>query len=102
MTNVETVTVRFYEESYQYSAKEVLKPTTTSNLLSGILEELNHQFNYRPTEKSLWATVLENGKEVFRVSREAKSEVTVMDLEYRETFNYKPSESYSLTCVARF
>ena len=49
--------INFYEESYQYNTKELADGfvTNLARLGSGMLTELNHQFNYRPTLKDLWA-----------------------------------------------
>lgn len=102
MTNAETVTVYFYEDSYQYNAKEVLKPASSSDLMTGILEELNHQYNYRATDRALWATVKQNGEELFRLTRHTASIANVWDMSTDERYSYMPLESYTLTCIRRW
>ena len=51
--------INFYEGSYQYSTKELSESSVRdlAQLGAGVLLELNHQHNYRPTKESLWAEI---------------------------------------------
>ena len=51
--------INFYEGSYQYSTKELSESSVRdlAQLGTGVLLELNHQHNYRPTKESLWAEI---------------------------------------------
>ena len=102
MANADTVTVYFYEAYYQYKAEEVLKPASSSDLMTGILEELNHQYNYRATDEDLWAIVKQNGEELYRLVRRSASRAVVWDVRTGEYFNYMPLVSYTLTCIKRW
>jgi hypothetical protein len=55
-------TINFYEGSYQFGTIK-----TDLNLSIDFIEmKLAKQYEYRPTEESLWATVHQDGKEVSR------------------------------------
>jgi len=99
----ETNIIRFYEGSYQYNVIEVLAPRTNTELFTGVLEELNHQYNYRPTEKDLWADIVTGNKEkLFRITYKDKKTVTVWDLETDERYSFSPLLGYSLVHLARY
>jgi len=78
--------INFYEESYQYNTKELANGfvTNLTRLGSGILTELNHQFNYRPTLKDLWAectvTVDNEVVEQYRVIRVSPTQLEMRDV----------------------
>jgi hypothetical protein len=56
--------VRFYEGSYQFKVNK-----TDLNITEDFIQMiLAKQYEYRPTEDSLWAVVLEEGKEIARYS----------------------------------
>jgi hypothetical protein len=102
MLNAETLVVRFYENSYQYNAIEVLKPVTLAEIAAGVLTELNHQYNYRPTKEALWAVVLEGGEKVFQISRVDAKTVGILDYAFEEKYQYNPTQQYIFTRVARW
>jgi len=55
-------TVNFYEADYQF---ESIK--TDLNIKSNFIEyKLAKQYEYRPTEKTLWATIIQDEEEVAR------------------------------------
>jgi hypothetical protein len=98
----ETNIIRFYEGSYQYNVIEVLAPNTDTELFTGVLEELNHQYNYRPTSESLWADIVTSNKEkIFRITYKDKKTVTVWDLETDDRYSFSPLQEYSLVHLAR-
>jgi hypothetical protein len=74
-----TLEIRFYEGSYQYKVLEVIEPASNADLFTGVLEELNHQYNYRPTVEDLWVIVLstDTKEELFRIERIAADAVKV-------------------------
>lgn len=78
--------INFYEGSYQYNTKELADGfvTNLAKLGSGMLTELNHQFNYRPTNESLWAecivTVDNEVVEQYRVTRVGKTQLKLVDV----------------------
>ena len=78
--------IRFYEGSYQYNSKELADGyvTNLARLGSGMLTELNHQFNYRPTLKDLWAecivTVDNEVVERYRVTRVTPTQLKFVDV----------------------
>jgi hypothetical protein len=99
----ETNIIRFYEGSYQYDVIEAQAPRTNAELFTGVLEELNHQYNYRPTEKDLWADIVTSNKEkLFRITYKDKKTVTVWDLETDERYSFSPLQGYSLVHLARY
>jgi hypothetical protein len=58
-----TQTVNFYEGSYQFESI-----TTELNINPSFIEmKLAKQHEYRPTNKTLWATVHQDGKEISRL-----------------------------------
>lgn len=78
--------INFYEGSYQYNTKELADGfvPNLSRLGSGMLTELNHQFNYRPTNESLWAecvvTIDNEVVEQYRVTRIGKTQLKLVDV----------------------
>lgn len=78
--------INFYEGSYQYNTKELADGfvTNLARLSSGMLTELNHQFNYRPTNESLWTecivTVDNEVVEQYRVTRIGKTQLKLVDV----------------------
>jgi hypothetical protein len=78
--------INFYEESYQYNTKELADGfvTNLARLGSGMLTELNHQFNYRPTLKDLWAecvvTIDNKVVEQYRVIRVSPTQLKMRDV----------------------
>jgi hypothetical protein len=55
-------TINFYEGSYQYNSI-----TTELNVNPDFIEmKLAKQYEYRPTKESLWATIVEDSKEIAR------------------------------------
>lgn len=78
--------INFYEGSYQYDSKELADGyvTNLARLGSGMLSELNHQFNYRPTLNNLWAecivTVNTEVVEQYRVTRVSPTELKLVDV----------------------
>jgi hypothetical protein len=90
------LTIRFYEGSYQYKSAEVIEHKTDSNLFTGILNELNHQYNHRPTAKDLWTVVIKDDEEIFRVIRSSKSQVSVWEMTTDTKYNFTPLEKYDL------
>lgn len=78
--------IRFYEGSYQYDSRELADGfvTNLARLGSGMLSELNHQFNYRPTLNNLWAecivTVDNEVVEQYRVTRISPTELKLVDV----------------------
>lgn len=96
-----TYTIRFYEGSYQYNSIEAVAPESSSDLFTGVLEELNHQYNYRATDKDLWATVkLEGGSEIYRISRLNKGLVEIRNaVDFNTPYKFMPLEAYSLTRI---
>lgn len=102
---METYIIRLFEGSYLYSEKEVLGPLPSHLLFAGVLEELNHQYNYRPTEEALWAKIIqeESGEELYRVSRKSSGKVTVREVSnFDKPFEFVPLESYSFVGVIDF
>jgi hypothetical protein len=93
--------IRFYEGSYQYNAIEVETPPSTTELFTGILEEFNHQYNYRPTNQDLWATVIMDGAEIYRVERLNNGTVQVREAsKFDQPYKFMPLEAYTLTQLA--
>ena len=78
--------INFYEGSYQYKTTQLASGfvTNLSRLGSGMLSELNHQFNYRPTLNELWAecivTVDNEVVEQYRVTRISPTELKLVDV----------------------
>lgn len=57
-----TTTINFYEGSYQYNTIK-----TYLNVSPDFIEmKLAQQYEYRPTNESLWATIHQENKEVAR------------------------------------
>lgn len=57
-----TTTINFYEGSYLYNTIE-----TDRNVSADFIEmKLAKQYEYRTTQKDLWATIHQNNKEVKR------------------------------------
>jgi len=55
-------TINFYEGSYQFESVE-----TDLNVKHNFIEmKLAKQYEYRPTQKTLWATIIQNKQEVTR------------------------------------
>lgn len=55
-------TVNFYEGSYQFDSV-----TTELKVQEDFIEmQLAKQYEYRPTAKTLWATITQEGKEIAR------------------------------------
>ena len=103
-----SIKIMFYEGSYQYNVVMAQMPEKTSpvhgpesNLYAGVLDELNHQFNYRPTKQDLWAIVESEGKELCRVVREQSSKATIkiFDGLKLNSFGFVPLEKYSLIFI---
>ena len=78
--------INFYEGSYRYNTKELADGfvTNLARLGSGILSELNHQFNYRPTPNDLWAecvvTIDNEVVEQYRVIRVSPTQLEMRDV----------------------
>jgi hypothetical protein len=100
---MQTLQIAFYEDTYQYSNMTVKTPETKEQLIAGVLEELNHQFNYRLTGETLWASVKDTAtnKELFRIARLDKETATVVEVHKDHNSNYKftVKEPYSLTGI---
>ena len=85
MRDMKTI-INFYEGSYQYNTKELADGfvTNLARLGSGMLTELNHQFNYRPTLKDLWAecvvTIDNEVVEQYRVIRVSPTQLEMRDV----------------------
>ena len=61
-----TTTINFYEGSYCFSTI-----STELNVSPNFIEmKLAKQYEYRPTEDSLWAIVLQDSKEIARYTLE--------------------------------
>jgi hypothetical protein len=112
MDTSKVLSVRLYENSYQYEELIVSANCIVSQLFTGVLNQLNHQNDYRESN-NLWATISENvnGKwiENWRLIRVSNKIVKVVD--YREgvsplinnptQFNFTPLDDYSLTVIRR-
>jgi hypothetical protein len=83
-----------------YNEIEVLGPLTESKICSGILSELSHQMNYRPTSESLWAKVKLDGAELYRVTFVNKNRGQVWNIGSDERYEFMPLEEYSFAQVA--
>lgn len=60
--NATLTTINFYEDSFLYDSI-----TTPLNVSPDFIEmKLAKQFEYRPTKKTLWATIRQNSKEIAR------------------------------------
>jgi hypothetical protein len=101
MLNLQSLVIYFYEGSNQYNAIRVLKPNKESEIFTGVLEELNHQYNYRPTEEKLWAEVLD-GEVIFTITRLAKDRAVIYNQETGERYIFLGLEEYSFTRIARW
>lgn len=63
-------TISFYEGSYQF-LRLVVEDTTVNNLCAGALNKLKEQFEYRATDRDLWAEIQsEGGQAIARVALE--------------------------------
>ena len=79
--------IRFYEGSYQYNSAEmdvVSNFRSLAEFASGVLLELNYQYNYRKTDKDLWAecicTVDGKVSEHYRVTRIDNNRLRLVDV----------------------
>lgn len=78
--------VRFYEGSYQYRESQIDVSSVRSlpHLGSGVLMELNHQYNYRPTYESLWSEIICTEGDVvterYRVTRLSMNKYKFVDM----------------------
>jgi hypothetical protein len=101
--NTNTTTIRFFEGSDLFKTMDVITPSTTTQLYSGILTELNIQFRYRPTNQSLWAEI-KDGDKVIRITRILKASAKIVEFNNNEktehTFSLQPGEEYLFTGLA--
>jgi len=100
--------IRFYEGSNKYSEKELADKSidNLTRLASGILNELNHQYNYRPTNEWLWAecivTVDDKVIEQYRISRITKNQLRLLDvLEGMDEIKIPVYPDINLTFIAK-
>ena len=99
---MQTYIIQLFEGSYMYNEIEVLGPLTESKICSGILSELSHQMNYRPTSESLWAKVKLDGAELYRVTFVNKNRGQVWNIGSDERYEFMPLEDYNFTKLARY
>lgn len=92
-----TLTIRFYDNHYQYRVVTVEEPAKESELFTGILEEFNHAYNFEPSNRALWADVIDQtGRATVRLSREDVALAKVWRFGTDEKFMFMPLEKYSL------
>ncbi len=98
---MQTYIIQLFEGSYMYNEIEVLGSLTESQIFTGVLEELNHQYNYRPTDRDLWAKVMTKERaELYRVTRLNKGLGVIRQVSnWDNEFRFMPLEEYSFIRV---
>lgn len=96
--NTEKTLVRFYENSYQYSVKEILMNGSYTDLFDGISEEFNKLSTYRDRAVGgLWAEVVYQTEsmmvDMFRITQLTPKMVEVVEL--TKGCGFEPIDSLS-------
>lgn len=96
--NTEKTLVRFYENSYQYSVKEILMEGSYTDLFDGISEEFNKLSTYRGgVVGGLWAEVVYQTQtmmvDMFRIIQLTPKMVEVIEL--TKGCGFEPIDSLS-------